>query len=306
MKKVYKLLCLLVAYIIVSSTLIGYFVFESENKQLSTLETIDYKGNLIKLDGTIPLNMFIDSELSSNNIEFVDISSYGNMLKISPSYTALNRFDAIKSSVYIRGIEQENNVYTVKYSVYNPNNIDFSIISGVTALNWFTGNKRIIMSKFEDLTTNNARISVSFVEDTTLSYALNSPLYVNTNINGYWNSNGINTITTVFDRNSNVFSVYLNDNLIAANVPIITTDDFIEYAGMRLEEEGSIYLQSIESKVYLTEEQKDNQNLLVIIAQLLTWNVDEIYMPPILNIILIKIPLIFLSIGVALAIFGVS
>lgn len=302
----YKLLCLLVAYIIVSSTLIGWFVFESENKQLSTLETIDYKGNLIKLDGTIPLNMFIDSELSTNNIEFVDVSGYGDMLKISPSYSGIGRFDAIDSTVYIRGIEQENNVYTVKYSVYNPNNIDFSIISGVTALNWFTGNKRLILSKFEDLATNNARISISFVEDTTLSYALNSPLYVNSNINGYWNNNGINTITTVFDTNTNVFSIYLNDDLIAANVPISTTDSFIEFAGIRIEEEGVIYLQSIESKVYLTEETKDSQNLLVIIAQLLTWNVDDIYMPPILNIILIKIPLIFLSIGVALAIFGVS
>lgn len=302
----YKLLCLLVAYIIVSSTLIGWFVFESENKQLSTLETIDYKGNLIKLDGSIPLNMFIDSELSTNNIEFVDVSDYGNMLKISPSFSALGGFNAIKSSVYIRGIEQENNIYTVKYSVYNPNNIDFSIISGVTALNWFTGNKRIILTKFEDLTTNNAQISVSFVEDTTIDYALNTPLYINTNINGYWNNNDINEITTIFDRNSNVFSVYLNENLVAANVPIQTADEFIEFAGIRLEENDIIYVQSIESKVYLTEEQKDNQNLLVIIAQLLTWNVDELYMPPILNIILIKIPLIFLSIGVALAVFGVS
>lgn len=302
----YKLLCLLVAYIIVSSTLIGYFVYESENKHLSTLETIDYKGNLISLDGSIPLNLFVDSELSTNNIEFVDVSDYGNMLKISPYINPIGTFNAIKSSVYIRGIEQENNVYTVKYNVYNPENIDFSIISGVTALNWFTGNKFLILSKFEDLTTNNARISVSFVEDTTLSYALNSPLYTNTNIRGYWNNNGINSITTVFDRNSNLFSVYLNDNLIVSNCPITTNDEFIEYAGIRIEENGIIYIQSIESKVYLTEESKDNQNLLVIIAQLLTWNVDEIYMPPILNVILIKIPLIFLSIGVALAIFGVS
>ena len=302
----YKLLCLLVAYIIVSSTAIGYFVYESENRQLSSLQNIDYKGDLIRLDGSIPLNMFIDSTLSTNNLEFINVDGYGELLKISPSYSALGNFDAIKSSVYIRGIESESNVYTVKYTVYNPNNIDFSIISGITDLNWFTGNKKLILSKFEGLTTNNARFSLSFVEDTTLSYAINSPLFVNNNIGGFWNNNGLNVVTSIFDRNSNTVSIYLNDNIICSNVPIVTNDEFYEYGGIRLEQDGVIYLQSIESKVYLTDDNENNQNLLVIIAQLLTWNVDEIYLPSILNVILIKIPLLCLSIAVALAIFGVS
>ena len=301
----YKLLCLLVAYIIVSSTAIGYFVYESENRQLSSLQNIDYKGDLIRLDGSIPLNMFIDSTLSTNNLEFINVDGYGELLKISPSYSGIGKFDAIKSTVYIRGIESENNVYTVKYTVYNPNNIDFSIISGITDLNWFTGNKKLILSKFEGLTTNNARFTLSFVEDTSLSYALNSPLFVN-NIGGFWNNNGLNVVTSVFDRNSNTVSIYLNDNIICSNVPIVTNDEFYEYGGIRLEQDGIIYLQSIESKVYLTDDNQNNQNLLVIIAQLLTWNVDEIYLPSILNVILIKIPLLCLSIAVALAIFGVS
>lgn len=301
----FKLLCLLVAYIIVSSTAIGYFVYESENRQLSSLQNIDYKGDLIRLDGSIPLNMFIDSSLSTNNLEFVNVDEYGELLKISPSYTALNKFDAIKSTVYIRGIESENNVYTVKYTLYNPNSIDFSIISGITDLNWFTGNKKVILSKFEGL-TNNARFSLSFVEDTSLGYALNSPLYVNNNIGAYWNSDGLNDVTSIFDKNSNTVSIYLNDNLICSNIPIETNDEFYEYGGIRLEQDGIIYLQTIESKVYLTDDNENNQNLLFIIAQLLTWNVEEIYLPSILNVILIKIPLLCLSIAVALAIFGVS
>lgn len=301
----YKLLCLLVAYIVISSTAIGYFVYESENKQLSTLQNIDYRGNLIQFDGSIPLKMFVDSSLSTNNLQFETVSNYGEMLKINPTYTGIGRFDARDSTLYIRGIESDNNVYTVKYNVYNPNNADFSIISGVTELNWFTGNKKLILSKFEGIGTNAAQLTIRFVEDTTIDYAINTPIYTTSNINQYWN-NDINSITSVFDANTKRLSLYLNDNLIASNIPIETNDQFILYGGIRLESETDIYLQSIESKVYLTEDNENSQNLLLIIAQLLTWNVEEQYLPAILNIILIKIPLIFLTIAAALMIFGVS
>ena len=302
----YKLLCLLAGYIIVSSTILGYFVYESQQEQIGTLQTIDYKGNMINLDGSIPLNMFIDTSLSTNNILFTDINGIGEVLQINPSYSGIGRFDAIDSTIYIKGIQPTNNIYTVKYSIYNPNNADFSIISGMTDLNWFTGNKKIIITKFEDIGTNNARISLSFTDDTTLGYALTAPIYTNNNINSYWNNAEINIITSVFNTNDNTVSIYLNDNLIINNCPIQTNDSFVIFGGLRLEEAETIYIKNIETNVYLTDDNQNSDNLLVIIAQLLAWNVSEEYLPAIINIILVKLPLLFLSIGVALAIFGVS
>lgn len=303
----YKLLCLLTAYILISSTLIGYFVFESQSEQLSTLQTIDYRSDLIRLDGSIPLNMFVSSSMSTNNIMFTEVSEYGEMLEIIPKYSAVGVFSAIDNTLYIRGIEATDNIYTVSYSLYNPDSTDFSIISGVTNPNWFTGNSVLLMSKFENVGTNSMKILISVVEDASLSYALNTPIYTQSNIQQYWNNNGLNKITTVLDRNTNLFTVYLNDNPIVYNCPIsFGNDELIMYAGVRIEEDKPIYIESIQSKVYLTEDKENDQNLLLIIAQLLTWNVDEQYLPSILNFILIKVPLIFLSIGLALYLRGVS
>lgn len=303
----FKLLCLIVAYVVVASVVMGYFVVESQNETTTTLQTIDYKGDLIKLDGSIPLNMFINSALSSNNILFTTVEGYGEMLKINPKYTAIGVFSPIDNTVYFRGIEGESNVYTVTYSIYDPDNTDFSIISAVTEQNWFTGNFRILMSKFENVNTDNMQLIVRNVEDTSLSYAINTPLFTSSNIKNYWISNGLNKITTVYDRNTNLFSLYLNDNLIVSNCPVnFGSDTVTMYAGLRIEEDTPIYLESLASSVYLTEDNENSQNLLLIIAQLLAWNVDEKYVPNILNFILIKVPLIFLSIGLALYLRGVS
>ena len=72
----YKLLCLLVGYLFISSTLMGFFVLEKENQNINSLANIDYKGNLIKMDGSIPLDMFIDTEYSTNNLRFVNLTGY--------------------------------------------------------------------------------------------------------------------------------------------------------------------------------------------------------------------------------------
>lgn len=303
----YKLLCLLTAYVLISSTLIGFFVLESQSEQVNTLQTIDYRSDLIKLDGSIPLNMFISTDMSTNNLMFTDVNGYGELLEILPKYNAVGVFSAISNTVYIRGIEATDNIYTVTYSLYNPDTTDFSIISGVTNPNWFTGNSVLLMSKFENVGTNSMKIYINVVEDSSLSYALNTPIYTGSNINQYWNNNGLNKITTVLNRNSNLFSVYLNDNQIVYNCPVsFGNDELIMYAGVRIEEDSPIYIESIQSKVYLTEDKENDQNLLLIIAQLLTWNVDDQYLPSILNFILIKVPLIFLSIGLALYLRGVS
>ena len=244
----YKLLCLLTAYVLISSTLIGFFVLESQSEQLSTLQTIDYRSDLIKLDGSIPLNMFISSDMSTNNLMFTDVNGYGEMLEIIPNYNAVGVFSAISNTVYIRGIEATDNIYTVTYSLYNPDTTDFSIISGVTNPNWFTGNSVLLMSKFENVGTNSMKIYISVVEDASLSYALNTPIYTGSNINQYWNNNGLNKITTVLNRNSNLFSVYLNDNQIVYNCPVsFGNDELIMYAGVRIEEDTPIYIESIQS-----------------------------------------------------------
>ena len=246
----YKLLCLLVAYIIVSSTCIGYFVFESQNEQLQTLQSIDYTGDLITLDGSIPLNMFVNSGLSTSNLQYVTIENFGELLKISPVYTVIGRFNPIDNTLYIRGIESTNNVYSVTYNLYNPDNTDFSIISAVTEQNWFTGNKRLLLSKFENVGTNSMQLIIRNVEDASLDYALNTPIYTNINIGNYWNSNEINKISTIYDRNNKILSIYLNDNLIASNVPCeFGNDELTMFAGIRIEEDNNIYLKSIESKV---------------------------------------------------------
>lgn len=303
----YKLLCLLVAYIIVSSTCIGYFVYESQNEQIQTLQTIDYTGDLIALDGSIPLNMFVNSGMSTSNLQYVTIDGYGELLQISPYYTAIGRFNPIDNTLNIRGIESDNNVYSVTYNLYNPDTTDFSIISAVTQPNWFTGNKKLLLSKFENVGTNSMQLIVRNVEDSTLDYAFNSPIFINTNIGNYWNNNGLNKISTIYNKNNDVLNIYLNDNIIASNIPVdFGTDEIIMYAGIRIEEDNNIYLKSIESKVYLTEDSENSQNLLLIIAQLLVWNVDEEYLPAIINFILVKIPIIFLSIGLALYLRGVS
>lgn len=303
----YKLLCLIVAYIIVSSVCIGYFVYESQNEQIQTLQTIDYTGDLITLDGSIPLNMFVNSGMSTSNLQYITNDNYGELLQISPSYNVIGRFNPIDNTLYIRGIESDNNVYSVTYNIYNPNNADFSIISAVTNPNWFTGDKRLLISKFENVGTNSMQLIVRNTEDDTIDYALNTPIYNNNNIVNYWINNGINKISTIYDKNNNVLSIYLNDNLIAVNIPVnFGNDEVIMYAGIRLEENSNIYLKSIESKVYLTEDTENSQNLLLIIAQLLVWNVDEEYLPNIINFILVKIPIIFLTIGLALYLRGVS
>lgn len=300
----YEKLTLILAYLIVSSVFLGWFVYESEKNVISTLDNVNYQGDIIRLDGSIPLEMFIDTKYSTTQLSFVNLTGYaGNVLQISPAYTAIGTFNPYRNTLYIRGIQPDNNVYTVTYHIVNPDNADFAIIP---ASYEDVSNARVLKANFKDMDTN-PRLIVTYDYDDLIYDAITQPIATNANIAPYWQTSGENKITTILNRNLNVISIYLNDNPICISAPVnIGEKSDTMHGGLRLLEESNIYLTSIDAPVYLTEDTQNTDNILIIIAQVLAWNVDEKYIPNMLNLLLIKVPMLFLIVGLAFYLRGVS
>lgn len=299
----YEKLTLILAYLIVSSVLMGWFVYESERNVIQTLDNVNYQGDIIRLDGSIPLEMFIDTKQSTTALSFVNLSGYeSNVLKISPSYTAIGTFNPYKNTVFIRGIQEDNNIYTVTYHIVNPDNIDFVIIPA----SYSDSNARVLKANFKDMDSA-PRLIVTYDYDDIIYDTITQPIATNANIGQYWFNSGENTITTILNRNVNTITVYLNDNPICINAPVnIGEKSDTIHAGLRILEEYDMYLTAIDAPVYLTEDTQNTENILVIIAQVLAWNVDEKYIPNMINLILIKVPMLFLIVGLAFYLRGVS
>lgn len=298
----YKLLCLLVGYLFISSTLMGFFVLEKENQNINSLSNIDYRGNLIKMDGSIPLDMFIDTVYSTNNLRFVNLTGYaGNALEITPVFSAIGSFSEYKNTVYLRGLEPDaNGYYNVGYHIVNQNNGDFALIPAMTNAGTLP---RAIKANFRDM-DNNPKLVITYDYDEPIFDAITNAIYTGY-IGNYWHNSGENVIYTEFNTNNGQLTIIMNDNVIC-QIPVSVTDTFTIYGGLRLLEPNTVYITEIESEVYLTNDDSNNTNLLKIIAQILTWNVDEQYLPMILNIMFIKFPMLCLGIALGLIIFGVS
>ena len=297
----FKWLCILIGYLVVSSALMGFFVLEKENEQFNTLSSIDYRGNLIKLDGSIPLDMFIDTEYSTDNLRYVTYNNE-NVLELSSYYGVFGNFDEYKNTVYLKGIEPDNNgAYNVAYHITNTENGDISIIIASTNLGLLP---RAIKANLINLDSN-PTLQITYDYDELIFNVITTPIYT-TNINGIWHNSGENVISTILNTNTGRLSIQINGVIVCNELPVSITDIFTIYGGIRLLEPNSVYITEIESEVYLTSDNENTGNLLKIIAQILTWTVDEQYLPTILNLMFIKFPMICLGIAIALYIRGVS
>jgi len=115
---------------------------------------------------------------------------------------------------------------------------------------------------------------------------------------------GTHTITTAIDYDNQLLKIYIDDSLFK-EIPTEIKNSYPHYGGIIITETGTFSLTRIESVVFITDN-TDNSNFLTLISNLVLWSVPEKYMPLIFNIVLIKFPLLILTISVAFYLRGVS
>lgn len=280
----YKFFCLIIGYLMFISVFFGFFVYESENVRIQSLspsyittESADFSDNL-------NLSMVLDTSVGGVDSCYVE----NNKLYINPPIIG-------DVAIYFRGIQpNEWNVYEVEYGINNTENGDFSII--ITS----ETNKLSPMMLSLRYSADNGYADILYAENSLVGQFFASPYYRND-----IDLSGQHKIKTEFNYVEKTLLVTIDDVLFcSANIPEFENNEVIHFAGGIISTNFIIeYLHS--NIVYMTSDNTE-MDLFSIIASILVWNVDSKYLPLELNLIFIKIPMLFLGISTIFILRGVS
>lgn len=281
----FKWLSLIVAYIICASVIMGFFVYQQTGETINTLSPTVYNSEVIDFSGNIDLSTLLDTSLGgADNCEIVN-----NTLVITPPILG-------DVSIFFKGIQPDaDGLYTVEYGIDNTNNGDYAII--ITSETGAIAPKVLLLRYNHD----NQQVDVIYCANTVLAQFVAVPYF-----SCDMNLDGNHSIKTEFNINTHELDVTIDDNQICH----ITITDFdenseIQHYGGGIISDNLIITYVKTNVVYVPEDATDG-NFFVIMAQIIAWNVDEIYLPLTLNILFIKIPLIILGLAIAFYIRGVS
>lgn len=274
----FKFVSLLIAYLIFISVFLGYVVMEKENKRIDTLAGTAIKADFVDFSGETDFDMVLDNSLSyGDSIEKID-----NKLFISTP--ALGDI-----AVYFKGIQKTNGNYRVVYNITNTNDsFDIIIASTPKAI---LQNKMLYMHFDKDKSEMQIQYNTMSVLD-----RYNPFIYYKQNLD----LTGTHTIETNFnDETKNL--VITIDGVVICNVKITDYDiEATHFAGIVVFSE--LWINSVSANIIYQEE--STTNILSVIAQIIIFNVDEMYLPNLLNVIFIKIPILILSIAIPYILIG--
>ncbi len=274
----YKFLCALVMYIVIISSIVTYSVYQMESNRIESI--------------SLPSAFFTD------NINFGEIDSVGSVFdgKITSSsyYTLTNGTLSFNNGlpyryedIYLKGVQPNSEgIYEVSYNISNPDNSFFRFwiydagIAGVGS----------IYAEFTDTKLKLREVGGTYIlwDSVIEEVPLTNP------------TSGI--ITTQYNPTSGYVSI-IYDDLIYINKPVNTPNTINYYGGIGVLGE-TFAVNGIATPIQTQTE--ETPNIFEIIGSLLLWNVSEDYIPTWLNIILIKVPIIFLALAIAFYIRGVS
>ena len=274
----------IILYLLIISTFFGFVVSEAMNEDLPGLNTEIYSGDIVDFSGNTDFEKLIDASVINSQQWIItdNILIYGGIYSGS----------ANERPIFFKGIKPTiDNIYEVKYFLNNSEDLPFEI--WITEGGLFDSDAYILYYSGSTLTMYNPYIH-TFVGEYLKTEMFSQTISLS----------GENTITTKIDYDNQNLKIYINDNLIQ-DIPTEIKSSYNHYGGIIITETGNFSITRIESTVLITDA-TDNTNFLSLVASLVLWSVPEKYMPLIFNIILIKFPLLLLTISVAFYIRGVS
>lgn len=281
-----KYVSLIILYILVVSSFLSIIIYEETGNEVGIPIGNLYEGITIDFTGNLKLKDIVGNthgtfgwELINNTLVYKD----GNLI---------SNFEPLM----FKGItEDENRDVNVKININNKDNSNFILF--VTR-----NNKNLIpysqdLSSYEIEYINNKLTMYYPYVHTTVFTAFREEVFTQ-NID----LTGKHTIAYTISNKQKTFTLKIDEQLIGV-YPIKLDDKYDYYLGIAIREQGEFVIESIEATIIIPN--VDDTSFLRIIGSLLLWNVDVKYMPLALNILLIKFPLMILTIAVAFYIRGI-
>lgn len=275
----FKFVSLLIAYLIFVSVFLGYVVMEKENKRIDTLAGTAIKADFADFSGKTDFDMVLDSSISyGDSIEKIDN-------KLFVSTPALGDI-----AVYFKGIQKTNGNYRVVYNISNTNHDSFDIIIA-SAPKAILQNKMLYMHFDKEKSEMQIQYNTMSVLD-----RYNPFIYYKKSLD----LTGTHKIETDFNPETKNLVITIDDAVIC-NVKITDYDlEATHFAGVVVF--SDLWINSVSANIIYQEE--STTNILSVIAQIIIFNVDEMYLPNLLNVIFIKIPILILSIAIPYILIG--
>lgn len=275
----FKFVSLLIAYLIFVSVFLGYVVIEKENKRIDTLAGTAIKADFVDFSGETDFDMVLDNSISyGDSIQKIDN-------KLFVSTPALGDI-----AVYFKGIQKTNGNYRVVYNISNTNDDSFDIIIA-SSPKAILQNKMLYMHYDIDKSEMQIQYNTMSVLD-----RYNPFIYYKQNLN----LAGTHIIETNFNPETKNLVITIDD-VVICNVKITDYDlEATHFAGIVVFSE--LWINSVSANIIYQEE--STTNILSVIAQIIIFNVDEMYLPNLLNVIFIKIPILILSIAIPYILIG--
>ena len=276
-----KYISLIILYILVVSSFFSLVIYEESGTEISNPIGNIYSGGSVDFSGKLNLKDIVDN--SYNNMGWNIVNN--TLIRTNGIY------DPYAKGLFFKGfIPDENNNINVKIVIDNKDNADFNL--------YVTSNKKSInpisTKKYYVITYRDNKISMKYPDILGLGENVFSQ-----NIN----LSGKHTIEYKISNTQKTLDLTIDEALIGSYVlDLEKTYDY--YLGVGVFDEGEFIIESIDALILITD--INEASFTNIIASLLLWNVDEKYLPMAFNILLIKFPLIILTIAVAFYIRGVS
>lgn len=262
-------------YIVVVSSIMTYAVYEIEQTRIEGV--------------TIPSDFFTENLVFTDSDEFSEL--FDGKVSASAYYKIENNSLNFENwlpyryeDIYLIGVEPcSNGNYELVYNITNPDNSHFRF--------W------IYRAGFLDI----GSIYAEFTDDK-LSLKRVRQLYDSTITEVSLSNPASGKIKTSYNPATGHTEISLNGVTYLTST-IDTPKSINNYGGIGVKGYTFTVL-GIETPIRI--QQEEAPSIFEIIGQLLLWNVSEDYIPNWLNIILIKVPIIFLALAIAFYIRGVD
>lgn len=271
-------------YLIVISTFFGFVVSEAIGEDLEGINTEIYAGDIVDFSGNTDFTALIDASIINSQQWIIT----DNQLIFNGIYMGSTN----ERPIFFKGIQENiDNEYEVKYYLNNSEDLTFEL--------WVTDGG-ILDSDAYILYYDGSNLKMY----NPFAHSIVGGYFKTEMFNNIVSLSGIHTITTNINQEEQTLKIYIDGSLLQ-EIPTEIKDSYPHYGGIIITETGTFTLTKIESTIFITDN-TDNSNFLTLIGNLVLWSVPEKYMPLLFNIILIKFPLLILTISVAFYIRGVS
>lgn len=281
-----KYVSLIILYILVVSSFFSIVIYEETGKDVSIPLGNLYEGITIDFTGQLEL-----SDIAGSNFGVIGWEIANNTL----IYKEDNLISNLEPLTFKGITEDENKNINVKININNINDSNFIL--------YVTRNDKTLIPFSQDLSSYeihyiNNKLTMYYPYIHTLAFEAFREEIFSQSID----LTGKHTIDYTISNTDKTFTLKIDDVLIG-NYPITIDNNYDYYLGISIREVGEFTIESIESTIIIPN--IDDTSFLKIIGSLLLWNVDVKYMPLALNILLIKFPLMILTIAVAFYIRGI-